>query len=166
MAKLFLETLSHYRSEGKYSLYEFVLMPDHFRLLVTPSEGIILERVMEFIKGGFSYRVGKELGLKMEIWERGYVDHRIRELTDFSNHVEYIRRKPVGAGLAAAPADYPCCSTCPGFDLDPVQGMAETRPHVLQVDSVPCCGLAENRPTPLLHRASCHNGMPGRPRWS
>jgi putative transposase len=124
MAKLFLVTMSGYRDSGKYSLHEFVLMPDHFHLLLTPSQGVTLERVMQFVKGGFSYRVGKELELRVEIWERGYVDHRIRDLTDFVNHVEYIRRNPVDAGLAGAPADYPYCSAHAGFDLDPVpQGL-------------------------------------------
>jgi len=37
MAKLFLEVLLHYRQQGKYLLHEFVLMPDHFHLLITPS---------------------------------------------------------------------------------------------------------------------------------
>lgn len=124
MAKVFLGTLAHYRNEGKYSLHEFVLMPDHFHLLLTPSLGVILERAMQFIKGGFSYRVGKELERKMEIWERGYVDHRIRDRTDFANHVEYIRENPVKAGLAGAPADYPYSSAFAGFDLDSIpQGL-------------------------------------------
>jgi len=124
MAKSLLDTISHYRDSGKYSLQEFVVMPDHFHLLLTPSQGTTLERVMQFIKGGFSYRVGKELDLKMEIWERGYVDHRIRDLTDFINHVEYIRMNPIEAGFASAPADYPYGSAHAGFDLDPVpQGL-------------------------------------------
>jgi putative transposase len=118
MAKLFLETVSHYRNDGKYALHEFVLMPDHFHLLLTPSQGVPLEHVMQLIKGGFSYRVGKELELKMEIWERGYIDHRIRDPTDFINHVEYIRQNPVEAGLVSVYADYPYSSAHTGFDLD------------------------------------------------
>ena len=30
MAELFLEVLFHYRSQHKYLLHEFVVMPDHF----------------------------------------------------------------------------------------------------------------------------------------
>jgi|SRR5580704_19551598 putative transposase len=93
MANLFLDTVSRYRNDGKYSLHEFVLMPDHFHLLLTPSPGVTLERAMQLIKGGFSYRVGKDLGLNMEIWERGYVDHRIRNRTDFVSHVQYISKQ-------------------------------------------------------------------------
>jgi putative transposase len=60
LAELFLEILYHYRGESKYLLHEFVLMPNHFHLLITPS-GITLERAMQLIKGGFSHRAGQEV---------------------------------------------------------------------------------------------------------
>ena len=59
MATLFLDVLLHYR--GKYLLHEFVLMPDHFHLLITPRES--LERAMQLIKGGFSFRAKKRIGI-------------------------------------------------------------------------------------------------------
>ena len=68
MARLFLHVLFHYRGEGKYMLHEFVLMPDHFHLLITPDSTITLERAIQFVKGGYSFRASKELGLKGEIW--------------------------------------------------------------------------------------------------
>jgi len=38
MARLFLEVLRHYRLQKKYLPHEFVVMPDHFHLLITPTE--------------------------------------------------------------------------------------------------------------------------------
>jgi REP element-mobilizing transposase RayT len=55
----FLDVLLHYRAQGKYLLHELVVMPDHFHLLITPRES--LERAMQLIKGGFSFRA-------KEIW--------------------------------------------------------------------------------------------------
>jgi len=60
VAALFLLFLKNYRAQNKYHLHEFVLMPDHFHLLLTPT--MTLEKAVQFIKGGFSYRVKKELG--------------------------------------------------------------------------------------------------------
>jgi putative transposase len=71
MAGLFIEVLLHYRSNNKYLLHEFVLMPDHFHLLLTPL--LTLERSLQLIKGGFSYRVKKELGFAGEIWEKSFL---------------------------------------------------------------------------------------------
>jgi putative transposase len=73
---------------------------------------------MQLIKGGFSYRVKKELGLSIEVWERGYVDHRIRDANDYAQHVEYIRQNPIEAHIAGVAEDYPYSSAHTGFDLD------------------------------------------------
>jgi len=118
MARLLIDILYHYRREHKFLIHEFVLMRDHLHLLLTPSE-IPLERAMQFVKGGFSYRVKKELGLSTEIWARGYVDHHIREADDYMRHLEYTRQNPIRAGVATTPDDYPYSCAHSGFELDP-----------------------------------------------
>jgi hypothetical protein len=77
---------------------------------------LFLEMLFEY---RFSHRAGQEAGRNKEIWQRGYVDHRIRDSVDFAHHAEYIRQNPVPAGLAPAPELFPYCSACPGFALDP-----------------------------------------------
>ncbi|MCI0402426.1 MAG: transposase [Acidobacteria bacterium] len=119
LAELFLETLQLYRSERKYLLHEFVLMPDHFHALLTP-DGITLERTMQFIKGGFSHRAGKEVAPRLEIWQRGFTDHRIRDAGDYCHHREYIRLNPVRARLCLDPREYPYSSAGSDTVLDPV----------------------------------------------
>jgi len=73
---------------------------------------------MQFIKGGYSHRAGKEMGMDGEIWQRGYVDHRIRDAQDFIGHREYIQLNPVRAHIVDAPDKYPFSSAFPGFKLD------------------------------------------------
>jgi putative transposase len=119
LARLFLETLYHYRSESKYLLHEFVLMPNHLHLLITPS-GITLERALQLIKGGFSHRASKEVSPNLEVWQRGFTDHRIRDAEDYAKHRRYILQNPVEARLRERAEDYPYCSAAPGFELDPV----------------------------------------------
>ena len=85
-AELFIKVLYQYR-ENAYFLHEFVLMPDHFHLLITPKTS--LERAVQFLKGGVSYRAKKELHSNMEVWQPGFSDHRIRDAADYANHVEY-----------------------------------------------------------------------------
>jgi putative transposase len=114
---LFLEVLHSYRRRA-YLLHEYVLMPEHFHIIITPSGS--LERAVQFLKGGFSYRAKMDLQTSMEVWQRGFSDHRIREDQDYAIHVEYIRRNPVGRGLAEAASDYCYCSDFPGSDKDEV----------------------------------------------
>ena len=94
-ARLLLDTISNYRERGIFELYEFVIMPDHVHLLLAPKAGVALERTMQFIKGGFSHRFMKETGSRMEIWQRSFTNHRIRDWIDFEKHRRYIHLNPV-----------------------------------------------------------------------
>jgi len=113
MASLFLDVLLHYRAQGKYLLHEFAVMPDHFHLLITPRES--LERAMQLIKGGFSFRAKRELRFMHEIWQASFYDRRVRDAEEYLVFREYIRRNPVKRGLGE---DYRYSSAWPGIALD------------------------------------------------
>lgn len=117
-AKLFLATLFKYRDQCIFQLYEFVLMPDHFHLLLAPKPTLALERAMQFVKGGFSHHFMKETGSRIEIWEKSFTNHRVQDRDDYEKHRLYIHLNPVRAGLAERPQDYPYSSAHEGFVLD------------------------------------------------
>ncbi len=123
LAKLFLRVIFEYRDAGQFQLHDFVLMPEHFHLLLTPAQ--TLEHSLQVIKGGYSYRVRKELGIGIEVWQRGFTDHRIRDRGDFERHRAYIYRNPVTRGLVIAAQDYAFCSAYPGSKLDSWPSAAE-----------------------------------------
>src|SRR5208282_2041486 len=118
MARLFLDVLLNYRSQEKYLLHEFVLMPDHLHLLITPL--LTLERALQLIKGGFSFRAKKELGFQGEIWEKSFYDRRVRDWQEYCAFRQYIQRNPVQRCLVLIPEDYPYSSAVPGLVLDAV----------------------------------------------
>ncbi len=118
MAGLFLDVLFHYRSLEKFLLHEFVVMPDHFHLLITPT--LTLERALQLIKGGFSFRAKKELGFGGEIWQTSFYDHRVRDWEEYCAFRRYIHSNPVKRGLVAAPEQYPYSSARAGMELDAV----------------------------------------------
>ena len=107
-----LDVLFHYRDQGKYLLHEFVIMPDHLHLLITPALDISLERAVQFIKGNFSYRLGKEA--KMKMWQESFTNHRVRDAEDYEKHRSYIQLNPVRAGLVVSA----CSSERASFRLD------------------------------------------------
>ncbi|MGP8095255.1 MAG: REP-associated tyrosine transposase [Candidatus Sulfotelmatobacter sp.] len=120
-ARLLIDTLYHYRGNA-YFLHEFVIMPDHIHVILTPLPS--LEKAVQFIKGGFSYRAKKELGSNMEVWQKGFSDHRIRDTEDYLRHVFYIRENPVRKHLSERAEEFPYSSAFPEFGLDPVpQGL-------------------------------------------
>jgi putative transposase len=120
-AKLLVDTFYHYRRSA-YMLHEFVVMPDHIHVLLTPKTS--LEKAVQFMKGGFSHRAKKELGSNMEVWQKGFSDHRIRDAADYLRHVSYIRGNPVRKHLCERVEEFSYSSARTGFELDPVpQGL-------------------------------------------
>jgi putative transposase len=123
-ANLLIDTLYHYRGIA-YLLHEFVIMPDHIHVILTPRTS--LEKAVQFVKGGFSYRAKKELGSNLEVWQKGFSDHRIRDASDYNIHQIYVRQNSVRKHLCERAEEYPYSSAHGGFNLDPVpQGLKPT----------------------------------------
>jgi putative transposase len=120
MTLLFLDVCEDNRHKGRFKIHEFVLMPDHFHLLITPDFKISLEKAVQFIKGGFSYRAKKEFGSNLEIWQPSFTEHRVHDAGDYLYHQTYIHENPVRAGLAGKPEDYPYSSAKRKDFLDPM----------------------------------------------
>lgn len=113
---LFMEVLYTYRATS-FHLHEFVLMPDHFHLLIAPQDS--LEKAMQLIKGGFARRASLQFESRQAIWQRGFTDHRIRDLADYERHKQYIWINPAKARLCASASKYPYSSASGKYELDP-----------------------------------------------
>ncbi len=123
-AGLFVRVLYDYRAQKKFRLHEFVVMPDHFHVLLTVESEMTIERAVQFIKGGFAFRAGRELGFRAPVWQKGFSEMRILDAQAFEHAAEYIRKNPVVQGLVGEAAQYPYSSAYPGFELDPApQGL-------------------------------------------
>src|ERR1035438_5822676 len=122
-AQLLIDVLLGYRDQGKCLLHEFVVMPDHVHLLLTPAPEISLERAVQFIKGGYSYRL-REVE-KIQVWQKSFTNHRIRDGEDYERHCEYVRLNPVRARLARDAGAYAFSSAGSGFRLAALPRTAE-----------------------------------------
>ena len=124
VAQIFVSKLLEYRQKGNYLLHEFVLMPNHLHLLLTPSPSTTLEKVMNLIKGGSSYEIHRVSQTKRQIWQSGFHESRVTSATDYQTKVDYIRFNPVTAHLVSRSEDWPFSSASGKFKLDPIpQGL-------------------------------------------
>ena len=112
-AVLMQEVVQHYRGNS-YKLHAYVVMPDHFHAILSPQDSI--EKAMQSIKGGFSFRARRAFDWKHDIWQAGFSDHRIRDAEDWDRHVDYIRRNPVKSKLCSTSEDYRYLAV----NLDPI----------------------------------------------
>jgi putative transposase len=126
-ASLFVRTLYDYRAQSKFRLHEFVVMPDHFHLLLTVDGSLTIERAVQFVKGGFAFRAGREFGFRPPIWQRGFSEVRVLEAGACDEIAKYIRNNPVARHLVLNEPDFPYSSAHSGFELDPrPQGLKPT----------------------------------------
>ncbi len=89
-------------------------MPDHVHLLLTPAENVSLEKAMQYIKGGFSFR----LKSRLNVWQPSFSLRRIEDARDYETHHQYIHENPVHAGLCANAVDYPYSSASNAVEID------------------------------------------------
>ncbi len=100
MAELFMDVLLLTMRSKRIIVHDFVIMPNHVRILMTVPGEMSLENAMQLIKGGFSFRANKELAFRGDVWQRGLSGVRIVNDRSFQQHREYIENNPVKAGLA------------------------------------------------------------------
>jgi putative transposase len=114
-AELLLQTIFDYRSRGRFLLHAFVIMPDHFHVLITPAPDASLEKALQYIKGGFSFR----LKSKLDVWMRSFNESQVMSEEKFRSCLQYIEENPVRRGLARLPNEYRFSSASCG-PLDPM----------------------------------------------
>jgi putative transposase len=118
MCRLLVDVLLNYRRKKEYLLHEFVIMPNHFHLLLTPMR--TLERAMQCLKGGFSYRVRRETNFSSTFWQTSFYDRRVRDATEYSQFKRYIYMNPVKKNLVVRPEEWEWSSACGRFSMDEV----------------------------------------------
>jgi putative transposase len=110
-ASLSIDVLRSYVAAKKFQVHDFVVMPDHVHLLLTVGSEMTIERAMQLIKGGFSYRLKKETGYSGEVWQKGFSEVRADDQRSFQKHRDYIAQNPVKAGLVNSPEQFSYCFT-------------------------------------------------------
>ncbi|HAL91747.1 MAG TPA: hypothetical protein DCM68_01825 [Verrucomicrobia bacterium] len=78
----------------------FLLMPDHLHLLASFPKMSGMQEVVR----NWKHWTSDALGIQ---WQRGFFDHRIRNLQEFDEKAAYIRLNPVRKKLVASVAAWP-----------------------------------------------------------
>ena len=127
-AMLIVDVLRSYQADGKFEVHDFVVMPNHVHLLISVPGDSTIERVMQLIKGGFSYRLRHEFAYTGEVWQRGFSETRVVDQKSYRQYKKYIAENPVKAGLAKSGEEFAFCfarlAAAKAQRLKPVQQQA------------------------------------------
>ena len=110
-----------------YLLHEFVVMPDHFHVLITLGSDTSVEKAAQLMKGGFAFRAGRELGLRGPVWQKGFSEIRVRSADDYLQFRDYIHQNPIRRFLSRDIVSFPYSSAHDSFELD--QAPQRLKPH-------------------------------------
>ncbi len=105
---MFLQILEEVRQTYQFVAAAYVVMPEHFHLLVTEPERNDLSRAMQVLKQRTAHRLLEELrgssGLDEDhFWQRRFYDFSVWSAAKHSAKVHYIHLNPVRRGLVAEP---------------------------------------------------------------
>jgi putative transposase len=114
-AELLQQTILGYRRQNKFLLHAYVIMPEHFHVLLTPAPEVSLEKAVQFIKGGFSFRSKS----KRDVWMRSFNESQILDPEKFLHCARYTEENPVRRGLASSADAYRFSSATEG-SMDPM----------------------------------------------
>lgn len=106
MALLLIDVMRDNVARNRMSIHEFVVMRDHLHVILTPAPDQSLEKCVQFLKGGFSFRAKRELQFSGEVWQESFKEHRIVDARDYAQHRDYVIANPVKAGYVAAPEEW------------------------------------------------------------
>ena len=112
MRNLIVSSFKFYVKRGIIQLGAFVVMPDHFHVIVallkdlTPS--LWVHHLMSFV-GAKTTRRLRAFGCH---WQEGFYDNEVHTEKQLNYLIDYIHDNPVRAGLVAKPEEWSASSAC------------------------------------------------------
>ena len=110
---LFLHVLEQARQRYRFVVVGYVVMPEHFHLLISEPETGDPSVVMKVIKQEFARtvhrrdrRAGRFEGEAQNVWQRRFYDFNVWTERKRIEKLRYMHRNPVKRGLASQPEQW------------------------------------------------------------
>lgn len=105
-----LTLLAEHAAAEKVAVHAYVLMPDHFHLLLTPATAEGLPRLMQALGRRYVRHFNDAYGRSGTLWEGRYRSTVVQPERWLLTCMAYLDVNPVNAGLVGRPEDYPWSS--------------------------------------------------------
>jgi putative transposase len=108
---LFLTVLENVRLKYSFVILGYVVMPEHFHLLISEPQEQTPSLVMQALKLGFARRVQSTMlksgkVVPSHVWQRRFYDFNVRTEAKRIEKLRYIHRNPVTRGLVERPEQW------------------------------------------------------------
>jgi putative transposase len=145
-AALFIETLLHFRTRGRYKLHAYIVLPDQVHLLLTP-QSITLDHAMELIRTGFA----DQMEADQPVWAESFTSFPVANIHDLEVVRAYLHQMPVRVNLVSSAELYPYSSA---YRALPAYPLSAPTPRAQNSGAEPDRKPAESTATSLRKVAS------------
>ena len=120
--KILHQAFNFAKEKYPYSMLGYVIMQEHFHILIKPKNIKDYPNIIKSIKIYFTKTVGRVKTRQIEvsrgmrnkgesgIWQSKYYEHTIRDIKDFYTKLEYIHYNPVKHKIVKNVFEYPYSS--------------------------------------------------------
>jgi DNA polymerase len=106
VAEILLRGLT-YHAGSRYTLHEYVVMPNHVHLVLTPLEEHSLSEILHSLKSWSAQKINALLGrVGSTLWQHESYDHVVRDDDELLVLRAYVRRNPAQAGMCDEESGY------------------------------------------------------------
>jgi len=109
-AEMLIGLYAGYRDRGDVRLHGYVVMPDHYHVLVTLATERSVTELVRKIHSAFARRYREAATLQGRVWQRRFYDHVIRDEDDCRTKLAYMHDNPVQRALVDEAPRYPWSS--------------------------------------------------------
>jgi len=114
ISKIVADSMMHFDGE-RYVLNEWVIMPNHVHVLVTPKSGFTLASILHSWKSYSAQQINKSLSKNSAVWKQESYDHIVQNTEELNNIRKYIRNNPAKIGITVhhSGSRQDACDTAP-----------------------------------------------------
>ena len=102
----FVEVILACKEAGRFELFAYCLMENHFHLVMRPSDQEPLETVFRRIGGRYVVWFNRKYGRSGPLFQGRFKSEPVEDDAYFLSVVRYVVQNPVAAGICASPFDY------------------------------------------------------------
>lgn len=108
--KCLLALIARYQARYQFRIYAYVIMDNHFHMVLETAESANVSRVMQGILLAFSIWYRKSRDYVGHVWQGRFVSRVIVDERQFAENIRYVHENPVRAEMVTQAQDYPYSS--------------------------------------------------------
>jgi putative transposase len=125
--RAFLKALGQTQLRYPFELYAYVLMSNHFHLVLRPAAGQSISRILQSLTVAHTWRYHRRHRSVGHVWQGRFRSPVVQDDAHLLTLLRYVEGNPLRAGMVADLADYPW-SSYPAHGLGRADGLLTEAP--------------------------------------